>query len=393
MRKGKKFAFPIFGFGLTSLLVYADKSRAAEKRAHALQVSFEGMLDEKRLEQIMRNPEKFRFEPKSQVMTTMFIDVVGFSIMAEQHSPTQAFEMLRNLFAFITKTVNEHGGIVDRSIGDGMLCTFGYRFGSDKVSDAEYAEKAVLCALKIQEERLKADWLSRQGAHPIFPLRIGINTGDVFAGDLGSGAKIDFTVIGHSVNFAQRLEAACENYRIMCGIGTKNIMPIDSSVHKMLTQKFIKIKHHSELVEAFEIDPFYLKSELNEKRNRLCRQTDENRRVAERWTPNAGVKILAHSEMFTAKLIDFSTSGIQLKSNVYFAKGVVVKFCLDAEGTELSQRLQSVGITEIEGEVRWSWNESGKFRLGVKLLNLDRYQQEQFCEILRDTFPAKALAS
>ena len=279
--------------------------------------------------------------------------------------------------------VHKSGGIIDRSLGDGLLCFFGYQYELNATSSTTHAEQAMNCAATIQAEILKRDFLAMNLGGTIFPLRIGINTGEVYAGDLGGGHKIDFTIIGHSVNFAQRLESACENYRVMCGPATHDSLELNSSLKRSLTRKYIAIKHHAELVEAYEFDPFFQDAEAQTSQKTLCRKLDKSSRIDVRWPVNPNLEIKIKGSFGEGLVINFSQSGLEIKSKTYIGKGAHINFVFSTPDNKLADHLKSGGIIEATAEVRWSWNQDGAFRLGLKFKNQSREQQAVILQCLR----------
>src|SRR5690606_6374571 len=104
------------------------------------------------------------------------------------------------------------GGYVDRTLGDGMLCVFGYSAEGGPGESQYHADQALTCAAAIQRKNIQRILDARSTGDAVFPLRIGINTAGVFIGNLGDSVNSDFTVIGNGVNFASRLEHSCDRH-------------------------------------------------------------------------------------------------------------------------------------------------------------------------------------
>ena len=189
------------------------------------------------------------------MVSVMFIDVVGFSLMIERELPRIAFDSLKRVLNEMTDIVHQYDGIVNKNLGDGLLCFFGYSIENDTVS-FDHADKAVACALEIQRKNIE-HILSMESEHDLsYPLRIGINTSSVFIGNLGSGERLDLNVVGNGVNFAKRLESGVASNLVMIGKTTKELIEPLNIYNNDWTKKYIPIKHHDELAEAWEINPF-----------------------------------------------------------------------------------------------------------------------------------------
>jgi class 3 adenylate cyclase len=139
---------------------------------------------------------KGMLEPKQLKATILFSDIENFTATAESISPKQVVQMLSEYFPAVIEPITRHGGVVNQFQGDAMLVTFNV-----PIEDPLHAEKAVKAASEIQEV-LKGQTF----AGVELRTRIGINTGDVIAGNVGAGDRINYTVYGDAVNVAARIE-------------------------------------------------------------------------------------------------------------------------------------------------------------------------------------------
>ena len=136
--------------------------------------------------------------------TVLFSDLRGFTALAEQMAPGEVVATLNQYFSLMTDWVRSCGGFVDKFMGDAMLVVFGLFTPSDTRGDA--AADAIRCALGMQERLLVLN-AQRQAAGQ-WPLKIsiGVDSGEVLAGTIGAEDRLEFTVIGDSVNVAARLQ-------------------------------------------------------------------------------------------------------------------------------------------------------------------------------------------
>jgi adenylate cyclase len=133
----------------------------------------------------------------------MFVDIRSFTARSAHLSPTQAVGLLNEfLRAMVEAVEGKHGGMINKFLGDGFMALFG--IGSDS---RNHADKAVAAACSIQRtmERLNAERAAR--GEDSIPIGIGINTGPAIVGSIGSPERMEFTVIGNTVNVASRIEA------------------------------------------------------------------------------------------------------------------------------------------------------------------------------------------
>ncbi|HVO31052.1 MAG TPA: adenylate/guanylate cyclase domain-containing protein, partial [bacterium] len=152
--------------------------------------------------------------------TVLFADLVGFTSLAEQRSPTEVKRLLDDYLAYMTEIlVDKHGGTLDKFLGDGIMGLFGAPFSRGVAEDARAAVAAAL------EMRDTLDLLRRMRPdYKPLEMRIGINSGKVVAGMIGTPRRLEYTVIGDPVNVASRLEAAAEPGSIFIGDATYQVV-------------------------------------------------------------------------------------------------------------------------------------------------------------------------
>ncbi len=142
-------------------------------------------------------------KPQARVATILFTDIEGFTSIGEKLSPDRLVTLLNEYFSVITKPIEKHKGVITQFQGDAILAVF--NVPSD---DPDHAANAVRAALEIQE--LLFDRVFSEGIK--LTTRIGINTGNVVAGSVGSEDRVNYTVHGDAVNLAARLEALNKEY-------------------------------------------------------------------------------------------------------------------------------------------------------------------------------------
>ncbi len=141
-------------------------------------------------------------QPTQTLATILYSDIEGFTSIGERMPPGRVVEMLNEYFPTVIEPIERHGGIVNQFMGDAMLVTFNI-----PIADPQHAEKAVRTALEIQRAIQ-----GRKFAGVELVTRIGITTGAVIAGNVGSGDRISYAVYGDAVNLAARLEQLNKEY-------------------------------------------------------------------------------------------------------------------------------------------------------------------------------------
>jgi adenylate cyclase len=148
--------------------------------------------------------------PRSQklIASVLFTDLVGFTSVSENLDPQSLLEWLNELFGSMSRQIDEQGGVINKYIGDAILAVFGVPVARKTKSEiGRDAVKAVKCALSMEQKiiQLNKAWQSKD--MPTIGMRIGIYTGPLVAGSLGSAQRLEYTVIGDTVNTASRLES------------------------------------------------------------------------------------------------------------------------------------------------------------------------------------------
>jgi class 3 adenylate cyclase len=253
----------------------AERARALERRSMQIRHTLAGLVSPKLLQFLLTSPSRVLESSRRSDVTVMFIDIEGFSQRMQDRDPNLVFSMLKYELSHLCEIVQRHGGVVDKTLGDGLLCYFGYSFDpTAHTFKREHAFAAMSCALDIQidssrralGEAVPVDNSARLGHALVFPLRIGITTGEVLIGNVGNRERIDMTIIGAVVNRAKRYEDSCESFRIMIDPRTREllskdpapgncVMKIGDRTHTLWAREII-VKHQDQLWSGWECNPF-----------------------------------------------------------------------------------------------------------------------------------------
>lgn len=359
---------------VSSFLSLASFLLLKEMKAKKVRRALTGIMPAEQIKMIASNPKSLDARPKEKNITIMFIDIIGFSLVSESTKPEIAFSSLKETLAGITKIIHAHGGVVDKTLGDGILCFFG---GALIEKDSEdHARKAVECAEKVQKFSAERVLISEVQELPPFPVRIGINTSDVFIGNIGNEERYDFTIIGSGVNFAQRLEAACEPFKILVGTGT--LMAHPEEAKPRFVKRMINIKHHDELIEAYEIDPFIELEGYVDKAEQIMRDFHSISRTEERINLPKSVEMSLETQDAILGINNFSLNGFAAFSSEFFGKKVKLTAEIKTSVPEVNTLVESLGINPLELEVMWGRPiNSGRYLHGLKIVSLNKTQKEK----------------
>jgi len=185
----------------------ADDLREALEAERRLAIEKEKMgayVPKAAVDEIVRNREqKLALGGKLVRATILFSDLEGFTRLAERMAPQAVVSFLNEYMTAMTRVVEDGGGIVDKFIGDGIMAVFLPRDVEDK-----HALRAVRAGVRMQQRlgELRAGWGASRPELTGVQARIGINTGEVVSGNIGSQTRMDYTVVGDNVNLAARIE-------------------------------------------------------------------------------------------------------------------------------------------------------------------------------------------
>jgi adenylate cyclase len=178
--------------------------------------------------------------------TVLFCDLAGFTTYCEAHEPEQVGMLLNSYLATMTETVFAHGGTVDKFIGDAVMCIFGapYMSGDD-------ALRGVRCAIDMRRNfraLVSTGAVGEDARH--LDVHIGVNTGKVVAGTVGSPRRMEYTALGDTVNTAARLEGVAKKGQIVLGTLTASMVQDHVPLRSMGP---IALKGKGNAVELYEV--------------------------------------------------------------------------------------------------------------------------------------------
>ena len=189
------------GEHLGTMVVMEDIS--GEKRVRATMARY---MDPALADELVRGDEDI-LGGRSVEASVLFSDVRSFTSLAEELGPQATVTLLNDYFTIMVECIQEQGGMLDKFIGDAIMAAFGL-----PVAHGDDADRAVHSAISMISSLFEWNKERMQDGRRPIDMGIGINTGTVVAGNIGSPKRMDFTMIGDGVNLASRLESACKQY-------------------------------------------------------------------------------------------------------------------------------------------------------------------------------------
>ena len=159
-----------------------------------------------------------------ETVTVLFVDFAQFTTLSESLPPDDVVQILNEYFAFLPSIIIEHGGFMDKIMGDGFMAIF-----NAPTTYVDHAQRAVRSAIAMR----RATIMRNQNRTPRLALRIGIHTGEAVVGNIGASVLMNYTAIGDTVNLAKRLEEAGEPHQIL----------ITSDTYCRLEKSFAELEH------------------------------------------------------------------------------------------------------------------------------------------------------
>lgn len=189
-------------FGIT---LYRFTFEEREKRF--IKGAFSQYLAPAVVNQLVGDPKLLKLGGERKVLTAFFSDVAGFSTISEKLSPEDLVLLLNEYLSEMTDIIMKYEGTVDKFEGDAIIAFFGA-----PIPQEDHARRACLATLDMQKRlsEMRQVW-KKQGKHELF-MRIGLNTGPMVVGNMGSKTRMDYTMMGDSVNLAARLEGVNKQY-------------------------------------------------------------------------------------------------------------------------------------------------------------------------------------
>lgn len=231
---------------VSALIINAWRYFQDEKEKAALRRSFESYFPPEVVKRILANPEMINTGQRKE-LTILFSDIKDFTTYSSVLSPDSIRAFLNEYFESMVDVVFTHHGTVDKYIGDGLMVFFG-----DPEPLPDHALRAVQAAIAMQERTrmLRKKWVE-EGGFPV-QIRVGISTGEVVVGNMGSSRRLSYTVLGSTVNLAKRLESSAPVDGVLMSERTYELIRPFDGAHSFGE---IRVKGFKDPVRTYAIEP------------------------------------------------------------------------------------------------------------------------------------------
>ncbi|MFI8618964.1 CHASE2 domain-containing protein [Acidovorax sp. NPDC077693] len=195
----------VLAFTLNMVYGYFVESRSKRELA----ALFGTYVPPELVDEMVKQPDNYSMQASNQELTVMFCDMRGFTAMSEQMEPLQLQALLNDVFSRLTHIIRSHRGTIDKYMGDCVMAFWGA-----PVPTPDHARLAVQAALDMADAVEEVNVLHRERGLPQIGIGIGLNTGIMCVGDMGSDIRRSYTVIGDAVNLGSRLEGLSKHYGV-----------------------------------------------------------------------------------------------------------------------------------------------------------------------------------
>ena len=191
--------------------------KEVERRNDFIRGVFGRYLTDEVAETLLDSPEGLSLGGERREITILMADIRGFTNISSHSAPEEVVTMVNNFLSVMTDVIITYGGTIDEFIGDAILALFG---APNAMHD--HAEKTVACAIAMQQAMARVNELNQAAGLPAIETGIGINTGEVIVGNIGSEKRAKYGVVGHHVNFTSRIESYTGGGQILISQRTRD---------------------------------------------------------------------------------------------------------------------------------------------------------------------------
>ena len=201
------FASPIIQVGTTFSIVIAYRVLTEQQEKKYIRQTFSKFVSKSVVDELLKNPENLKLGGEKKFLTVLFSDIRSFTTISEKMTPEELVEHLNEYLQAMTELVFKYDGTLDKYVGDEIMAFWGA-----PIPQENHALLACKCAVEMIQvlEQLNKRWI--QMNKPALHIGIGINTGEMVVGNMGSASRMDYTLMGDNVNLGARLEGTNKQY-------------------------------------------------------------------------------------------------------------------------------------------------------------------------------------
>lgn len=239
---------PVLGVQLVTLIFgYSFKFITESHNKEKIKNAMGKYLSQDIMKNVVNNIDDLKLGGKRAVVTVLFSDIRGFTSMSEKMSAEDVSLILNEYFAHMEPIIRKYNGVINKFIGDAVMAIFG-----EPIPDDNHPQNAVKCAYEMLKkvEYLREKWIFE--GKPKFEIGIGINTGEVFIGNIGTENRMEYTVIGDTVNLASRIESYNKVYKTNLLVSSSTYQHI-KDIADVIKINEVQIRGKSKKMNIYEV--------------------------------------------------------------------------------------------------------------------------------------------
>ena len=241
------YSTPLICQFVTAIFAYTFKFLNESRNKEQIKNAMGKYLSQDVMRNVVKNIENLGLGGKRAEVTILFSDIRGFTSMSEKMPADEVSKILNEYFAQMEPIIQKYNGIINKFIGDAIMVIFG-----EPIQDINHSKNAVKCAYEMLKKvsYLREKWLEQ--GKPRFEIGVGINTGEVFIGNIGTENRMEYTAIGDSVNLASRIEGYNKVYKTNLLISSSTYNRI-SDIADVIKIKDVQIRGKTKKMDIYEV--------------------------------------------------------------------------------------------------------------------------------------------
>ena len=229
----------------TAVAVETIKAHERLAREEVARANYARFMPEYVVKQLLENPDSFQLGGANQTITVLFADIRGFTSLSEHEDPEKVVGLLNQYFTAMSEIIFEHGGTLDKYIGDGLMALFGA-----PTATPNDAKNALSAAVAMQRRVITLNDQLAAGGYAAVAVGMGLHTGVATIGYIGSERRSEYTAIGDTVNLASRLESSVAGGEILISEATAQAA---GDIFPLVKRAPLSVKNRVQPVDVFEV--------------------------------------------------------------------------------------------------------------------------------------------
>ena len=247
-------------FAVSSMATVAYQYGVESRDRRFLRKSFAYYLDRTALEALLRDPSRMKLGGERKVLTVFFSDIRSFTTISEGLDPETLTRSLNEYLSTMTDIIMDHRGVVDRYVGDSIAA-----FWNAPLDNPNHARDACLAALAMSTALRNVNEHFVKTGRPPFAMGIGINTGLVVVGNIGSSRRFSYSTVGDTANYGSRLEGLTKKYAVECIVSDSTYEAVkDDETFRFRFLDTVIVKGKTESKRIYELMTKPITSELDQ---------------------------------------------------------------------------------------------------------------------------------